>query len=89
MSKWVVRNDCSTHRVGEARECLDPHAMHGRFEFPSIDEGVQSLIGPDETVIGSSSSRLVMKGSRLVGYIQVCDTIPTSVLSGHLTVGSQ
>jgi hypothetical protein len=76
MSKWVVRNDCATQRVGEPRECFDPTAMDGRFDFLSIEEGVQSLIGPDEIVIGSSSSRLVMKGARLVGYIQVSDTSP-------------
>ena len=76
MSKWVVRNDCATHRVGEPRECFDPKAMDGRFDFLSIEEGIQSLIGPDEIVIGSSSSRLVMRGARLVGYIQVCDTAP-------------
>lgn len=76
MSKWVIRNDCGTRRVGQARECFDPTAMDGNFEFLSIEEGVQSLIGPDEIVIGSSTSRLVMKGARLVGYIQVCDTSP-------------
>jgi hypothetical protein len=76
MSKWVFRNDCATRRIGEARECFDPNAMDGRFEFLSIEEGVQSLVGPDEIVIGSSTSRLVMKGARLVGYIQVCDTSP-------------
>jgi hypothetical protein len=76
MSKWVMRNDCATRRVGEARECFDPNAMDGRFEFLSVEEGIQSLIDPDEFVIGTSASRLVMKGARLVGYIQVCDTSP-------------
>jgi hypothetical protein len=76
MSKWVIRNDCATHRVGEPRECFDPNATDGGLAFLSIEEGVQSLIGPDEIVIGSSTSRLVIKGARLVGYIQVCDTSP-------------
>lgn len=76
MSKWVVRNDCATRRVGEPKECLDPNAMDGSFDCLSIEEGVQSLIGPDEIVIGSSTSRIVMKGARLVGYIQVCETSP-------------
>lgn len=76
MSKWVIRNDCATQRVGDARECFDPNAMDGRFEFLSVEEGIQSLIGPDEIVIGTSASRLVMNGARLVGYIQVCDTSP-------------
>jgi hypothetical protein len=76
MSKWVIRNDCATNRVGQSRECFDPQAMDGRFEFLSVEEGIQSLIGPDEIVIGSSTSRFVMKGAKLVGYIQVCDTSP-------------
>jgi hypothetical protein len=50
--------------------------MDGRFEFLSVEEGIQSLIGPDEIVIGTSASRLVMNGARLVGYIQVSDTSP-------------
>lgn len=50
--------------------------MDGSFEFPSIEEGVQSLIGPDEVVLGSSTTRRVMKGARLVGYIEVRDAAP-------------
>jgi hypothetical protein len=76
MSKWVVRNDCAIHRVGNPKECFDPTAMDGRFEFLTIEEGIQSLIGPDEIVVGSSASRLVMNGAKLVGYIQICDTSP-------------
>ena len=76
MSKWVVRNDCATHRVGDARECFDPDAMDGRFEFLSVEQGIRSLLDPHESVIGTSASRLVMNGARLVGYIQVCDTSP-------------
>jgi hypothetical protein len=76
MSKWVVRNDCAIHRVGNPKECFDPKAMDGRFEFLTVEEGIQSLIGPDEIVIGSSASRLVMNGAKLVGYIQICDTSP-------------
>jgi hypothetical protein len=76
MSKWVIRTDCETRKVGEPTECFDPNAMDGSFEFISIDEGVQSLIGPDETVIGTSLRRRVMRGARLVGYIDVCDASP-------------
>jgi hypothetical protein len=76
MSKWVLRNDCTTHMVGEPRECFDPNAMGGDFELVSIEQGIQSLIDQHEIVIGCSSSRLVMNGARLVGYIQVCDTLP-------------
>ena len=76
MSIWVIRNDCATRRIGEPKECFDPKAMDGRFEFISVDEGIQSLIAPDEIVIGSSASRRVMKGAKLVGYIQVCDVKP-------------
>ena len=76
MSKWVIRNDCATRRVGDPKECFDPNAMDGSFEFPSIEEGVRSLISPDEIVLGSSSTRRVMRGARLVGYIEVCDASP-------------
>jgi hypothetical protein len=81
MSKWVLRNDCMTQMVGEPRECFDPKAMDGNFELVSIEQGVQSLIDSHEIVIGSSSSRLVMNGARLVGYIQVCDTFPETQVS--------
>jgi hypothetical protein len=77
MSKWVIRNDTATHRVGDPKECFDPNAMDGSFEFQSIEEGVQSLLGPDEVVVvGSSTTRRVMRGARLVGYIEVCDASP-------------
>jgi hypothetical protein len=81
MSKWVSRNDCATNQVGEPRECFDPNAKDGRFEFISVEEGVQSLVGPDEIVIGLSKSRLVMKGARLVGYIQIWDSSPAAYLA--------
>jgi hypothetical protein len=50
--------------------------MDGSFEFPSIEEGVRSLVGPDEIVVGSSIRRRVMIGARLVGYIEVSDASP-------------
>jgi hypothetical protein len=73
MSKWVIRNDCTSRIVGEPRQCFDPNAMDGRYEFLSIEAGIQSLISPDEIVIGASGSRRVMNGARVVGYIRVCD----------------
>ena len=76
MSKWVVRNDSATHRVGNPIECFDPEARDGSFKFLSIEEGIRSLIGPGETVVGSSKRRLVMLGVRLVGYIEICDALP-------------
>jgi hypothetical protein len=76
MSKWVIRNDCARRRVGAPKECFDPNAMDGSFEFPSIEEGVRSLIGPNEIAVGQSPKRLVMRGARLVGYIEVCDAPP-------------
>jgi hypothetical protein len=76
MSKWVIRTDCAAHRVGEPKQCFDPKAMDGSFEFLSIEEGVRSLMGPDEIVIGSSTKRRVMRGARIVGYIEVCDASP-------------
>jgi hypothetical protein len=76
MSKWVFRNDCAIRRVGQPIECFDPNEMNGSFVFLSIEEGVHSLIGPEEIVIGCLTSRLVMKGARCVGYIEVRDTSP-------------
>jgi hypothetical protein len=73
MSKWVIRNDCTSRIVGEPRQCFDPNAMDGRYEFLSIEEGIQSLISPDEIVVGASGPRRVMNGARVVGYIRVCD----------------
>ena len=77
MSKWVIRNDCATHRVGDPIECFDPTAMDGSFDYLSIEEGIRSLIGPDEIVVGSSTERWVMKGAKLVGYIEICDAAPS------------
>jgi hypothetical protein len=81
MSKWVSRNDCAAKQVGVPRECFDPHAMDGKFELISVEEGVQSLIAANEIVIGLSMSRLVMNGARLVGYIQIGDTSPEAHLA--------
>jgi hypothetical protein len=57
-------------------ECFDPNTMDGSFELPSIEDGVRSLVGPDEIVIGSWTQRRVMLGAKLVGYIQICDASP-------------
>ncbi len=76
MSKWVIRNDCATHRVGAPIECFDPTAMDGSFDFLSIEEGIRSLIRADETVVVSSTERRVMRGTKLVGYIEIRDASP-------------
>jgi hypothetical protein len=76
MSKWVIRSDPATHQVGNPIECFDPDARDGSFKFLSIEEGIRSLIRPNETVIGSSSRRLVMIGATLVGYIEIYDALP-------------
>jgi hypothetical protein len=76
MSKWVIRKDCAAHRVGDPIECFDPNARDGSFQFLSIEEGIRSLIRPDEIVVGSSAERWVMRGAKLVGYIEIRDASP-------------
>jgi len=50
--------------------------MNGSFEFLSVEEAIHSLVGPDEVVIGSSTKRQVMRGAKVVGYIEVFDVLP-------------
>jgi hypothetical protein len=76
MSKWVIRTDAAARPIGQPMECFDPDAMDATGEIPTIDECVQSLVAEDEIVIGHTSKRAVMKGPKLVAFIEIRNSLP-------------
>jgi hypothetical protein len=76
MTRWVIRTDTASRLIGQPIECSDPDAMDCTGEIPTIEECVQSLVAADEIAIGHSSKRAVMKGAKLVAFIEIRNSRP-------------
>ena len=76
MSKWVIRTDTAARLVGQPMECSDPDAMESAGGIPTIDECVQRLVAPDEIALGHTFKRPVMKGAKLVAFIEIRNSPP-------------
>ena len=74
MAKWVVRNDLREGRVGDPLLCIDPKDMSGTHQAAqTAEECVQLLIRPDEICLGRADKRAIMRGTQVVGYIEISD----------------
>jgi hypothetical protein len=76
MSKCVFRTDLRQIQVSQPLPCVDPGELIHRPAAHTVNECVQMLLTRDEICLGiSEKKRSVMQGARLVGYIQVVDTV--------------
>lgn len=74
MAKWVVRHDLRESRVGDPLLCIDPKDMSGAHQaVHTVEEGVQLLVGPDEICSGRADRRTIMRGTQVVGYIEIAE----------------
>lgn len=74
MAKWVVRHDLREGHVGNPLLCIDPKDMSGTDQAAhTVEECVQLLIRPDEICLGLADKRTIMRGTQVVGYIEIAD----------------
>lgn len=74
MAKWVVRHDLRDGRVSDPLLCIDPKDMSGTDQaVHTVEECVQLLIRPDEICLGLADKRTIMRGTQVVGYIEIAD----------------
>jgi hypothetical protein len=74
MSKCVFRTDLRQQPVSEPLPCIDLSEILYRPAARTIEECVHMLVAHDEICLGTSESRKVMQGARVVGYIRIVDS---------------
>jgi hypothetical protein len=73
MAKWVARRDVREGEVGEPLLCVDPRDMFASQASHTLEECVQKLLRADEVCLGQTNRRSIMKGARVVGYIEIVE----------------
>lgn len=76
MAKWLVRMDLHQRRVGDPVLCSEQHEHTVFPGAPTIDEGVHSLLGDAEISLSGTQRRQIMRGARVVGFIEILDHYP-------------
>ena len=73
MSKCVFRTDLRQQRVSDALPCVDASELYFRPSASTVLECVQRLLSADEICLGSSHTREIRRGPKLVGFVQIVD----------------
>ena len=73
MSKCVFRTDLRQQRVSDALPCVDATELFYRPAASTVLECVQSLLKADEICLGSSDTREIRQGPKIVGFVRIID----------------
>jgi hypothetical protein len=73
MSKCIYRTDLKLRPVSEPLFGIDAMDMFFRPGMPTIQQCVHMLVAQDEICLGSSDTRAIMRGPRVVGYVRIVD----------------
>jgi hypothetical protein len=76
MPKWVIRKDLALNTSGAPLLCQDPDELAFDPSHPTIEECVSRLLQGDEICLSGASKRHIMRGTRLVGYIEIAARDP-------------
>lgn len=74
MAKWVTRKDLQNRPVGEPLHGAEADKLVEAPDAPSVADCIQLLLSEDEICLSGAVRRQVLKGARLVGYIELSDT---------------
>jgi len=78
MKRWVVRRDVNQDR-SDALLCADSQELFFDQSVETIDECISRLIRSDEICLSGSDRRPIMRGPKLVGFIEILATKPSGV----------
>ena len=73
MAKWVTRCDIHGKNVSEPVRCLNPGSIIAEPGYRSVEEYVALLVTPEETCVGESLKRPILRNGTFVGYIEISD----------------
>ena len=73
MSKCVFRTDLRQQRVSDALPCVDASDLFYRPAASTVLECVQKLLKADEICLGSSDTREIRQGPKIVGFVRIVD----------------
>ena len=73
MSKCVFRTDLRQQPVSEHLPCVNPTELFYQPTAATVEECVHMLLADDEICLGSSETREIRQGPRVVGYIRIVD----------------
>jgi len=73
MSKCVFRLDLRQQPVSEPLPCVIASELFHNPSAATVEECVHMLLADDEICLGSSETRKIMQGARVVGYIRIVD----------------
>ena len=73
MSKCVFRTDVRQHRVSDPLPCVDAAELFYLPAASTVLECVQSLLKADEICLGSSDTREIRRGPKVVGFVRIID----------------
>jgi hypothetical protein len=69
--RWVTRRDVEGKEVAPSLRCHIEGAIVAEIGLRSVEECVAELLTEEETAVGSSDWRPVMKAGQLDGYIEI------------------
>jgi hypothetical protein len=73
MSKCVFRTDLRQQRVSDALPCVDVAELFYWPAASTVLECVQRLLNADEICMGSSDTRVIRQGPKIVGFVRIID----------------
>lgn len=73
MSKCVFRTDLRQQPVSVFLPCIEASELFFRPAASTVLECVQKLLAPDEICLGSSDTREIRKGLKVVGFVRIVD----------------
>jgi hypothetical protein len=73
MSKSVFRTDLRQQRVSDALPCVDVTELMYWPAASTVLECVQRLLKSDEICMGSSDTRVIRQGPKIVGFVRIVD----------------
>lgn len=73
--KWVTRLSESGVHVSGTKKCNE-FAAQFPSALPPLEDCIEELLSPGEEVKGHGFQRAILRGSSIVGFVQVIDHPP-------------
>lgn len=79
-ARWITRRTVDGKAVSNSLRCFIEGAIVAEPGFRTVEQCIAELVAEDETVVGRSDNRPIMKDGQLIGYIEVSREFRESAL---------
>lgn len=76
MPKWVIRRTIDGRAVSEAKFCTELRPILKGTGVRAVDDCIDELLVEGERIGPGTHRKRIMRGDRLVGFIEVTDSHP-------------